>query len=104
MTPKYNYLILSCLFLYDQKVPLINLESDNPTDWNKILDKATKIIGNKLTDTELTCLSLSRCFGPMPAISCVFEKELILNHIWPTRNPNNGFIDWLYLAKKIKEL
>ncbi len=58
-------------------------------------------LGRPLTDLELTCLSLGRCYGPTPSLSAD-DREHLMGQLWPEGNHHGGWLDWEDLAESVE--
>ena len=69
-------------------------DNGEPTNhWSATLDTMVEHLGRKLTEAEVTLLSLSRAWGPMPAIDMA-ERQEVLEAIWPHGNSCGLRMSW----------
>ena len=93
-------LIQTCLNL-ENTAPCCVFENDGPDGhWSGTIDLMTESLGRDLTDLEITALSLSRYFGPTPAINEHVAREIFVS-IWPEGNPCGYWLDWYQLAERL---
>ena len=72
-------------------------------DWTGTLHQMQEDLGRKCTQGEVTALSLSRNFGPVPAIPDNDQEE-VLFQCWPRGNPRGWRHSWGDLAAKLAGL
>jgi hypothetical protein len=68
--------------------------------WSGTLDEIREHLGRELTEAEVTVLSLSRCFGPCPALQDK-DTAVIMGRLWPEGNNCGLRLEWKYLAEKL---
>jgi hypothetical protein len=81
--------------LIENNVPAFCLSDDGEQvsgHWSGTKEAMEEFLGRYLTDDEVTCLSLTRCFGPTPTITDD-EALAIIGQVWP--NGNNNGNDWM---------
>jgi hypothetical protein len=93
------------------QVPEMGLDdAGNPTPhWSATLD-AIKAewpcyfdAGRCTNELLVTCLSLSRCFGPTPFLDDETAKA-VLDALWPEGNPCGLYLEWDQLAERLWDL
>ena len=65
-------------------------------EWPCYFDKAGRCTNDKL----ISCLSLSRCFGPVPSLTPE-EGRQVMAELWPAGNPCGQYMEWGTLADKL---
>ena len=55
-----------------------------------------------ITNEIITCLSLSRFFGPTPCLTEI-ESNKLWNFLWPNGNPKGCWFTWGELAESLTE-
>lgn len=65
--------------------------------WSATLDVVKEQLGRRLTDEELTVLSLSRSFGPTPFLTDA-ETVAITAALWPEGNGAGNRYSWCDLS------
>lgn len=68
--------------------------------WSGTLAAMREHLGRQLTDEEITCLSLSRAFGPTPCVSDD-DTQSLWGVLWPEGNPRGLRYDWGELAHRL---
>jgi len=71
--------------------------------WSGTLGEMKEELGRELSDLEITCLSLTRNWGPTPALDDE-EAVLVLEHLWPEGNAVGSWMDWIEMGEKMAEL
>lgn len=68
--------------------------------WGGTLDAVREHLGRRLTEAELTALSLSRAYGPTPLLNDNTARSLI-DWLFPDGNGRGEWYEWDELARKI---
>lgn len=102
---KYSDLVQCCERLAEDQISGWWLDDNDreSNHWSATLDVMREELGRDLTDVEITCLSLSRCYGPLP---CIEEKDYqaVWLHLWPEGNPRGLRHDWSDLADMLRTM
>ena len=75
---------------------------DGSPHWSGTKSHIEEVLGRKLDSSELTCLSLSRYFGPTPLLT-EEESKKVMKRLWPNGNPSGLYIEWSDLAEKLND-
>lgn len=93
-------LVFLCQFLAEKQVPVFAWtepeDGSSPVpcgNWTATVLAARNHLGRRLTDAEITLLSLSRGWGPLPWFSGEWRHPLVLE-IWPSPNHLGGWLEW----------
>lgn len=82
--------------LHENAVPAFCMSDDDcqvTGHWGGTKDVMEENLGRYLTKAEITCLSLTRCFGPTPTITDD-EALAIIGQVWPNGNSNGSWLTW----------
>lgn len=71
--------------------------------WTGTRDEMVVALGRRLLDMEVTVLSLSRAFGPIPSIPNGSEQP-IWDALFPNGNECGCRLGWQELAEKLDDL
>lgn len=96
-------LALSALRLAERNCPANGWTEDDllPTGhWSETKSAMECHFLRRLTPREITCLSLSRAFGPMPALTDAQAVHLV-DQLWPRGNQSGQWLDWTALAERL---
>jgi len=98
---KYNDLVQCCERLQAENIPADCWDDDGQITghWSGTLDEMQAAIGRSLTDVEVTCLSLGRCFGPTPVVA---DPTELWAWIWPDGNGRGSYYEWGNLAERLR--
>lgn len=66
--------------------------------WSGTKEDMEIALGRALSKEEVTCLSLSRCFGPTPSLTSEEAKDLF-SRVWPEGNASGSWLTWEELAE-----
>ncbi len=82
--------------LADDNVSSSGIEGDN--NWSETKAEMELDLGRPLNDEEVTLLSLSRAFGPIPSFKNGVDPT---SRLWPKGNPSGLRYDWDQLAEEL---
>lgn len=75
--------------------------SDRPSGhWSDTLDAMQAHDLRRLTEYELTCLSLSRAYGPVPVLTDS-EASALVAALWPQGNATGQWLSWESLSDRL---
>jgi len=78
-------------------------EPEESGHWSGTLKEIKESLGRELTEPEVTVLSISRNFGPMPLLKDT-EIQQISQFLFPKGNGSGQWYQWYQLAEKLQEL
>jgi hypothetical protein len=96
-TKTIKKLIETCEIL-EQNTPYEDYYTSN--HWNQTLDEI-KEFHLEITDEIITCLSLSRFYGPTPSLTGT-ESDKVFIFLWPNGNPKGSWFTWSELSDSLK--
>ncbi len=101
----YRKLIETCNDLTAKSIPgwCGEPEEGGTNHWSGTYDVMREKLARPLTDEEVSVLSLSRAYGPLPSVPESVRQQLI-DHLWPRGNPRGLRMDWVDLANRLRSL
>ena len=80
------------------------IDDENPfvenNHWSGTLAQMKQEL-RQITPEEIGCLSLSRCYGPVPSVNGELAQEL-MTYLWPDGNNCGLRMEWADLAERLK--
>lgn len=99
-------LIACCESLHNSNAPSYCMSDDGTQEsnhWAGTMCAMEKHLERKLTADEVTCLSLSRGYGPTPSLGQA-DRFMLMEHLWPGPNSTGMRYEWDYLANQLRDL
>lgn len=65
--------------------------------WSGTKAEMEAVLGRRLTPAEVTVLSLTRCFGPLPLIEGEWDNPTwkpLFHALWPEGNGSGLYMEW----------
>jgi hypothetical protein len=103
MLEQLSTLCYAAQVLRDLDVP--SVADDGSSHWTKTQEAMQVSLGRRMTDEEVTCLSLTRRYGPMPALSEDIRAH-VCAYLFQTEQANYGLacggsIGWKSLDERL---
>lgn len=102
----FSDIVACCRRLHDEGIPSSSSYDDRGIIRHDGHHHGTRLamewmLDRDLTDLELTCLSLGRCYGATPSLT-TDERSALLGQLWPERNHCGEWLEWENLAESIE--